>query len=139
MPPLLTVDRLREKSRQADEPLFTWISEDGTESGHLTAGLLLKIAGAIAGFLTHECRIEPGERAILAYPPGLAFINAFIGCLEAGVVPVPGYPPSLARLSVELPILHGIAQDCGARVVLTEGVYNTARQAAAAKQGLEKS
>jgi acyl-CoA synthetase (AMP-forming)/AMP-acid ligase II/aryl carrier-like protein len=133
MPPLLTVDRLREKSRQTDEPLFTWISEDGAESGHLTAGLLLKIAGAIAGFLKHECHIEPGERAILAYPPGLDFVNAFIGCLEAGVVPVPVYPPSPARLSVELPLLQGIAQDCGARVVLTDGRYNAARQAAAAE------
>jgi len=139
MLPLLTVDRLRERSRQAEEPLFTWISEDGGESGHLTAGPLIETAGAIAAFLRHECRIEPGERAILAYPPGLAFINAFIGCLEAGVVPVPVYPPSPARLSVELPIVYGIAQDCGARVVLTEGIYNAARQAAAAKQGLEKS
>jgi acyl-CoA synthetase (AMP-forming)/AMP-acid ligase II len=139
MLPLLAIDRLRERSLQAEEPLFTWISEDGGESGHLTAGPLLETAGAIAGFLRHECRIEPGERAILAYPPGLAFINAFIGCLDAGVVPVPVSPPSPARLSVELPILHGIAQDCGARVVLTDGSYNTARQAAAAKQGLEES
>ena len=68
MLPLLTMDRLREKSRRADEPLFTWISEDGGESAHLTAAPLLETAGAIAGFLRQECRIEPGERAILAYP-----------------------------------------------------------------------
>jgi acyl-CoA synthetase (AMP-forming)/AMP-acid ligase II/aryl carrier-like protein len=140
MLPLLTVDRLREKSgRQAEEPLFTWIAEDGGESGHLTAGPLLETAGAIAGFLRRECRIEPGERAILAYPPGLDFINAFIGCLEAGVVPVPVYPPSPSRLAVELPLVQGIAQDCGARAVLTEGTYNTAREAACAKQGIDKS
>jgi acyl-CoA synthetase (AMP-forming)/AMP-acid ligase II len=140
MLPLLTIDRLREKSgMQAGQPLFTWISEDGAESGHLTAGPLMETAGAIAGFLRQECRVEPGERAILAYQPGLDFINAFIACLDAGVVPVPVYPPSPARLSVELPILQGIAQDCGARVVLTEGRYNAARQAACAKHGLEKS
>src|SRR5580692_10643569 len=109
MLPLLTIDRLREKSgMQAGQPLFTWISEDGAESGHLTAGPLMETAGAIAGFLRQECRVEPGERAILAYQPGLDFINAFIACLDAGVVPVPVYPPSPARLSVELPILQGI-------------------------------
>ncbi len=137
MRPLLTIDCLHEKSLQAEQPLFTWISEDGAESGHLSAGPLVETAGAIAGFLRQECRLEPGERAILAYPPGLAFINAFMGCLQAGVVPVPVSPPSPARLAVELPLLHGIAQDCAARVVLTEGHYNTARQAACAKQGLE--
>jgi len=139
MLPLLTVDRLREKSLQAEEPLFTWISEDGAESGHLTAGPLLKTADAIAAFLRQECRIEPGARAILAFPPGLDFINAFIGCLDAGIVPVPVSPPSPARLSVELPILQGIAQDCGARVALTEGRYNAARKAACEKMGIEES
>src|ERR1700735_111400 len=108
----LTVDRLREKSLQAEQPLFTWISEDGAESGHLTAGQLMETASAIAGFLRQKCCVEAGERALLAYPPGLDFINAFIGCLDAGVVPVPVYPPSPARLAVELPILQGIAQDC---------------------------
>jgi acyl-CoA synthetase (AMP-forming)/AMP-acid ligase II len=140
MLPLLTVDRLREKSgRQAEEPLFSWIGEAGGETGHLTSDSLLKTAGAIGEFFRKECRMETGDRAILAYPPGLDFINAFIGCLAAGIVPVPVSPPNPARLSLELPILHGIAQDCGARVVLTESLYSVAREAAIAKQGLEIS
>ncbi len=31
--------------------------------------------------------------ALLLYPPGLEFIAAFFGCLYAGVVAVPAYPP----------------------------------------------
>ena len=34
-----------------------------------------------------------GERALLAFPPGLEFLAAFFGCLYAGVVAVPAYPP----------------------------------------------
>jgi acyl-CoA synthetase (AMP-forming)/AMP-acid ligase II len=34
-----------------------------------------------------------GDRAVLLYPPGPEFILAFVGCLFAGVVPVPVYPP----------------------------------------------
>jgi acyl-CoA synthetase (AMP-forming)/AMP-acid ligase II len=140
MLPLLTVDRLREKSgRQAEEPLFTWIGEDGGETGHLTSDSLLKTAGAMGEFLRQKCRMQPGDRAILAYPPGLDFIKAFIGCLGAGIVPVPVSPPNPARLSLEMPILHGIAEDCDASVVLTESRYRLAREAAIAKQGLEKS
>ena len=38
-----------------------------------------------------------GDRALLLYPPGLEFVAAFIGCLYAGVVAVPAYPPRVNR------------------------------------------
>ncbi|NEO70915.1 AMP-binding protein [Moorena sp. SIO3H5] len=34
-----------------------------------------------------------GELALLVYPPGIDFIAAFKGCLYAGVIAVPAYPP----------------------------------------------
>jgi len=37
---------------------------------------------------------EPGDRALLLYPPGPDFIAAFFGCLYAGVIAVPAYPSS---------------------------------------------
>ena len=37
------------------------------------------------------------ERAILLLPPGLDYIAAFFGCLYAGVIAVPVYPPSKNR------------------------------------------
>jgi natural product biosynthesis luciferase-like monooxygenase protein len=60
-----------------------------------------------------------GERALLVYPPGLEFIEGFMGCLCAGVTAVPTYPPDPARLERTLPRLRAIAQDAGARYVLT--------------------
>lgn len=42
-----------------------------------------------------------GQRVLLLYAPGLQFVAAFFGCLYAGAVAVPAYPPrprSLGRL-----------------------------------------
>nr|VFJ54821.1 MAG: AMP-binding enzyme [Candidatus Kentron sp. FW] len=60
----------------------------------------------------------PGERALLVYPSGLDFISAFLGCLYAGVVAVPTYPPRHNRFD---PRFGGIASDAGISVVLTTG------------------
>ncbi len=56
-----------------------------------------------------------GERALLLYPASLDYIAAFLGCLYAGVIAVPVYPPSrhyLHRLTT-------IIQDATPSVVLT--------------------
>ena len=38
-----------------------------------------------------------GQRAVLMFPPGLEFIKALFGCLYAGVVAVPAFPPRRKR------------------------------------------
>ncbi len=38
-----------------------------------------------------------GERVLLLYPPGLDYVAGFFGCLYAGAVAVPVYPPRLDR------------------------------------------
>lgn len=35
----------------------------------------------------------PGDRALLLYPPGNDYFNAFLGCMMAGVIGIPLYPP----------------------------------------------
>ncbi|MBV9792056.1 MAG: AMP-binding protein, partial [Chloroflexi bacterium] len=57
-----------------------------------------------------------GSRALLLYPPGLDYLAAFIGCLYAGVVAVPAYPPQLNR---PMPRLQAIAHDSQATIALT--------------------
>src|ERR1700751_4954877 len=49
---------------------------------------------AIAAHLRKEHRFKPGDPLLLAYPPGLEMICAFFGCVRAGLIPVPVYPPS---------------------------------------------
>src|SRR5205807_1397406 len=62
-----------------------------------------------------------GERALLIYPPGLDYVVAVCGCLYAGMVAVPAYPPDPSRLQRTLPRLQAIAADCRAAVALTIG------------------
>ncbi|GAK54268.1 amino acid adenylation [Candidatus Moduliflexus flocculans] len=58
-----------------------------------------------------------GERVLLLYPPGLEFIAAFLGCLAAGAVAVPAYPPRNQR---HLPRIQTIIADAGAKFLLTD-------------------
>jgi len=98
-----------------DQPLYTFLPERGGEDvAQLSyAGLDLR-ARAIAAALQRLG--AGGQRALLLYPPGLEFVAAFFGCLYAGVVAVPAYPPRSART---LPRLLEIARDARPAVALT--------------------
>ena len=63
-------------------------------------------------------RRAAGERALLLMDSGVDYVSAFFGCLYAGVVAVPVYPPESKR-EQHLARLRGIAQDAGVRYVLT--------------------
>jgi len=52
-----------------------------------------------------------GERVLLLFPPGLDFVAAFLGCLYAGAVAAPAYPPRPGR---EQPRLRAILPRCAA-------------------------
>ncbi len=58
------------------------------------------------------------ERVVLLYVQGLDFIEAFMGCLYAGTVAVPAYPPRKNSLSGRI---ETILENSGARAVLTTG------------------
>lgn len=59
-----------------------------------------------------------GERVLMLYPSGPDFVAAFFGCLYAGVVAVPAYPPRSDR---NLGRLLAIVRDAGAAAVLAPG------------------
>ncbi len=85
---LLDILRSREQY-QPDSPAYIFLPNGETESGSLTYSELDRQARAIAAHLQQW----QGERALLLYPSGLEFITAFFGCLYAGVIAVPVYPP----------------------------------------------
>ena len=70
-------------------PLFSSLSETGETT--LNASELFAQAALIAANLRRTA--DRGSRARLVYQPGLEFIAAFFGCLAAGVIAVPVYPP----------------------------------------------
>ncbi|MCA1994872.1 MAG: AMP-binding protein, partial [Coleofasciculus sp. S288] len=99
---------------QANQRAYTFLVEGETELVHLTYSELDRQARAIAAQLQRLDAI--GERALLLYPAGLEFIAAFFGCLYAGVVAVPAYPPRNRR---HIARIEAILADAEARVALT--------------------
>ncbi|MBE9105816.1 AMP-binding protein, partial [Nostoc cf. edaphicum LEGE 07299] len=75
---------------EPDKTSFIFLQDGETEVAKLTYKELDQQAKVIASQL--QSIINPGERALLLYPPGLDFIAAFFGCLYAGVIAVPAYP-----------------------------------------------
>ncbi|MBC7978497.1 MAG: AMP-binding protein, partial [Myxococcales bacterium] len=82
----------------------------------------VEIAGAL------QARGLAGARVLLLYPPGLEYIEAFFGCLYAGAIAVPAYPPDPLRLQRSVPRLEAIGRDsvCGA-VLTTHAIHQLAR------------
>jgi acyl-CoA synthetase (AMP-forming)/AMP-acid ligase II len=108
-------DILRHRGqKQADRLAFIFLQDGETESDRLTYGELDRRARAIAARLQTCSR--PGDRVLLLYPPGLEYIAAFCGCLYAGVVAVPAYPP---RPNRSLQRLQAMAEDAAAAIALT--------------------
>eukprot|EP00947_MAST-08B_sp_MAST-8B-sp1_P003973 g3973.t1 len=107
-------------AKQPDKTLFTFVDDKGRPSQALTYAECLVGSQAIAASLA---RFEAGTRVILAYAPGLDFIVSFLGCLAAGVIPVPVYPPNPTSLDADLPKLCHVAQDSQAAAILTSSSY----------------
>ncbi|NEP50038.1 MAG: AMP-binding protein [Moorea sp. SIO3C2] len=109
------VDLLRYRAiHQPDQIIYTFLLNGETSDRYLTHQQLDKQAQAIASELLQQN--AKGERALLLYPPGLEFITAFFGCLYAGVLAVPAYPP---RSNQNLSRLEAIVADAQAKFALT--------------------
>jgi acyl-CoA synthetase (AMP-forming)/AMP-acid ligase II len=108
------VEMLRARAQASPErTAFIWLEGNEREVSWSYGELDWRaraIAARLAGVLA------PGDRAILIYPPGLDLIAGFFGCLYAGVIAVPVYPPRGARSYQRL---VGILEGSGARAVLT--------------------
>lgn len=99
------------------QPAFRFLSSGEEITSILSYADLDRQARAIAVALRQRC--SPGDRALLLYPSGLEFISAFFGCLYAGVVAIPAYPP---RPNESIHRLRAIVADAGAHVALTTRV-----------------
>ncbi|HKG21871.1 MAG TPA: condensation domain-containing protein, partial [Blastocatellia bacterium] len=96
---------------------YAFLKDGEAEEEGITYDQLDARARAVAAHLQELGMAS--ERALLLYPPGLDYIAAFFGCLYAGTVAVPAYPPDPERLKRSLARLLAILADAGPRVVLT--------------------
>ncbi|HEY0605397.1 MAG TPA: amino acid adenylation domain-containing protein [Herpetosiphonaceae bacterium] len=119
-------------AQQPDQLAYTFLTDDQSTTDYLSYAALDRQARAIAARL--QQLDMPGQRAVLLYPPGLAYIAAFFGCLYAGVTAIPAYPPTSARLDRSLPQrLLAIVRDAQPRIALTTSATVELGQALAAQ------
>ncbi|WP_236794814.1 fatty acyl-AMP ligase [Amycolatopsis sp. GM8] len=107
------VDHLREKLLEfGDTRTYTFLRE-AHDDGR-TFRVLDERAREIAEMVSR--RTAPGDRALLLYPSGPEFLEAFLGCLYAGVLAVPA---PVAQYRHSLDRLTGILTDAGVELILT--------------------
>jgi acyl-CoA synthetase (AMP-forming)/AMP-acid ligase II len=102
-----------------DRCAYTFLRGDAAID--LTYGELDRRARAIGAAL--QALAPPGERALLLYPAGPEFIAAFFGCLYAGIVAVPAYPPDPGRASWAMTRSLGVVRRARPRLALTEASF----------------
>jgi acyl-CoA synthetase (AMP-forming)/AMP-acid ligase II len=107
-----------EPDTNASGRLFSFFDERGRLVREASRATFLARANAIARALVAQ-GLQRGDRAMLVFPPSLEFAEAFVGCLLAGVVPVPAYPPDPLSLKKGIDAFRCIAEDAAATTALT--------------------
>ncbi|MGL5832395.1 MAG: fatty acyl-AMP ligase, partial [Waterburya sp.] len=109
------IDLLQYRAKnQSEQVAYRFISQGTSEIDQITYQELDRQARAIAALLQTTSSL--GERALLLYPPGLEFIKAFFGCLYAGIIAVPAYPP---RRNQNMSRLQTLITEAQAKIALT--------------------
>jgi len=119
--------------------LYSYIDVNGNSVGGYSYELFLHRTKVIAGHLRKEHGFKSQDRLLLAYPPGLEMICAFFGCVRAGLIPVPVYPPSSRGFQGALYKMVHIAKDCQAAGILTSKDYLGSLKTNLARSGVSAS
>ncbi|MHC8318485.1 non-ribosomal peptide synthetase [Pseudomonas sp. LB3P31] len=78
-----------------DRVALRFLAESRDQTVVLSYRELDERARVIAGALQQQA--ARGDRAVLLFPSGPDYVAAFFGCLYAGVIAVPAYPPESSR------------------------------------------
>jgi FkbH-like protein len=109
------VELLRRRAlRHPGKLAYTFLVDGEREEVGLTYAELDRRARAIGAVVQGSGAV--GDRVLLLYPQGVEYIAAFLGCLYAGRIAVPTYPPRLNRLDSRL---QAIVTDSQATLALT--------------------
>lgn len=96
-----------------DQVAYTFLIDGEEDELQITYAELRDSARAIAAQLQEAGSVK-GERVLLLYPPGMEFIKGFLGCLFAGAIAVPAYPP---RRNRKMNRIDSIADDAKPKFV----------------------
>ncbi|MES2355415.1 MAG: beta-ketoacyl synthase N-terminal-like domain-containing protein [Pseudomonadota bacterium] len=107
------IDVVRERAHtNKTHPALIFLPDGENERGRLTYAELDARARGFAAFL--QSQGLAGQSVLLMLPSSIEYVVAFLGCLYAGAIAVPAYPP-LHGLHIER--LGHIADDCDARAL----------------------
>ncbi|MDB4863420.1 aminotransferase class I/II-fold pyridoxal phosphate-dependent enzyme [Pirellulaceae bacterium] len=108
------VDSLEYWGKERPEQVaYTFLVDGEEDELQITYTELRDSARAIAAQLQESGSVK-GERVLLLYPPGMEFIKGFLGCLFAGAIAVPAYPP---RRNRKMNRIDSIADDAKPKFV----------------------
>ena len=96
---------------------FSFVRGDGQPVDTLTFAQLNERVTAVAQELA-RAGVHPGDRVLVMYPASLDYICGLLGCLAAGAVAVPTYPPNPGRLVRAGERVAQILDDAAARVAI---------------------
>ena len=119
--------------------LYSYLDLNGNPIEEYSYGSFLRRTQAIAAHLRNDHHFEAEDRLLLAYPPGLEMICAFFGCVRAGLIPVPVYPPGSRGFQSALYKMVHIAKDCQAAGILTSKDYHASLKTNLARSGVSAS
>lgn len=74
-------------SARPEKKALHWLNDACEVEREVTYGELEAHTRCLARKLLEELPLKRGERAVLCYLPGLDFIQVFVACLRAGVIP----------------------------------------------------
>ncbi|MDH1549377.1 MULTISPECIES: non-ribosomal peptide synthetase [Pseudomonas] len=124
--PLSLVQALAQRAAQTpDRIALRFLADAPHEQAVLSYRELDQRARTIAAAL--QARASFGDRAVLLFPSGPDYVVAFFGCLYAGVIAVPAYPPESARQHHQQRLLSIIA-DAEPRLLLTVAALHDSLQ-----------
>ena len=131
------LDRLGEE--HPHKLLYSFLDLNGNPLECYSYSSFIHRTKAIADHLLKSGHFAAEDRLLLAYPPGLEMICAFFGCVRAGLIPVPVYPPSSRGFQSSLYKMVHIAKDCQAAGILTSKDYHASLKTNLTRSGVATS
>src|SRR6516162_4140832 len=107
------------EARKPEQTLFRFVDGEARELEQYTYQSFSERTRELAGYLSTEVGLRPGDRALLCYSPGLEMVATFFACARIGVIAVPVSPPTPMDFEASLAKLSFIARDCQAKAVLS--------------------